>query len=399
MFSLSSVPAVLLPPVVFTGLLITLWTYKCLMMIIFQNKIIYMPSMPPFSRSEKVEDYAGSCKPVIWTEHSIRSEDGTPLKLLEGQIPHQQQSGVAVDDNDNNNTASITPRYQHVVTIYFQGNGSSLPPRIPYLSNILKRLQDNTNTSNNTSNTSATQYTIIALSYRGFWKSKGRPTQRGIELDAQAALSWVSQHYTSAVTNTQVILWGQSIGAGVATTALATWQDRRRSSGSNNSNSKQVETSPNSLPVTGLLLETPFTSLRAMLISLYPQKFLPYRYLGPFLMSTWDSVDALSRIGRGFAQQQQQDGNEHGLSGMVDGSMGKKEKKRHRLKVLLLEAENDELVPKEDAATLYELCKEFEGFHVKHSVVSGALHTNVMMKGSGKREIVEFLRGFEQGME
>lgn len=95
----------LLPPAVFSGLLVTLWAYKCLMMIIFQNKIIYMPSVPPFARSEKVSDYAVSCRPVVWTEHGLRASDGTSLKLLEGVIPHPTPS---------------QPR-QRVVVLYFQG--------------------------------------------------------------------------------------------------------------------------------------------------------------------------------------------------------------------------------------------------------------------------------------
>jgi hypothetical protein len=41
-FALSTITAVLTPPAVFGGLLITLWTYKCIMMVVFQNKIIYM---------------------------------------------------------------------------------------------------------------------------------------------------------------------------------------------------------------------------------------------------------------------------------------------------------------------------------------------------------------------
>lgn len=40
------VPSVLYPPVTFLGLAALLWSYKCLVMVIFQNKIIYMPSVP-----------------------------------------------------------------------------------------------------------------------------------------------------------------------------------------------------------------------------------------------------------------------------------------------------------------------------------------------------------------
>jgi uncharacterized protein len=75
-----------------------------------------------------------------------------------------------------------------VIVLYFQDNASSLPPRLPYLSAILKALQ--VPPHGHTSEQIA--HTIIALSYRGFWTSRGRATQQGIELDAQAALKWLS---------------------------------------------------------------------------------------------------------------------------------------------------------------------------------------------------------------
>lgn len=104
-FSTEVLKTILIPPVVFGGLLITLWTYKCMMMVVFQNKIIYMPSMPPFSRSETIEDYANECRPIEWIEHGIRSVDGTSIKLLEGST----SSTVAEADA------------KHVVVLYFQG--------------------------------------------------------------------------------------------------------------------------------------------------------------------------------------------------------------------------------------------------------------------------------------
>ena len=98
-----TVTTVLIPPAVFGGLAIALWTYKCMMMIIFQNKIIYMPSIPPFSRSEKVADYAVQYSPVTWKEHSMQSGDGTLIKVLEGRIPTSVRSD------------------KHVVALYLQG--------------------------------------------------------------------------------------------------------------------------------------------------------------------------------------------------------------------------------------------------------------------------------------
>jgi len=46
----------LLPPVVFVDLLGALWAWTCMMMVVFQNKIIYMPGIPLNARRERIAD-------------------------------------------------------------------------------------------------------------------------------------------------------------------------------------------------------------------------------------------------------------------------------------------------------------------------------------------------------
>lgn len=215
-----------------------------------------------------------------------------------------------------------------------------MPPRLRYLSSILKTA---TRTQPHEK-----QYTIVALSYRGYWKSKGTASQAGIEKDVEAALGWVLTRYDPD--RTKVVVWGQSIGAGAATVGLA------------NLSRNGAEALRR---VSGLLLETPFVDLKAMLIALYPQKFLPYRYLAPFLRSTWDSKTALGTVG----------------------------KLKSDLRVLILEAGDDEIVPRGQGAILEDVCKE-EGMAVDRKVVPGALHTDVMTKGQGRNHIVTFLHSF-----
>lgn len=81
-----SIHTVLLPPLVFTSLLLSLWLYKSVILILLQNKIIYMPSMPPFSRSEKIGDYAKLCGRVSWREERIASRDGVPLAVCVAEV-------------------------------------------------------------------------------------------------------------------------------------------------------------------------------------------------------------------------------------------------------------------------------------------------------------------------
>ncbi|KAK5240877.1 hypothetical protein LTS06_012313, partial [Exophiala xenobiotica] len=174
----------------------------------------------------------------------------------------------------------------------------------------------------------------------------GRPSQMGIELDAAAALEWVRDRYD--YNRTKVVVWGQSIGAGIATVSSANFLRRGK---------------VNLLHLRGLILETPFVDLKAVLVALYPQKFLPYRYLAPFLRSTWDSRSALVSIGES----------------------------KPNVKVLILEAGNDEIVPPGQAETLEEACTQ-QNLQVDRKTIAGALHTEIMTKFQGRSHIVRFLQ-------
>ncbi|EON69440.1 hypothetical protein W97_08700 [Coniosporium apollinis CBS 100218] len=299
------------------------------MVVLFQNKIIYMPSVPPFSRREKMADYANICKPVHWEEKRIRSLDGTEVALCVG--------GIEISADRSN---------KEVIVVYFQGNASSLPPRLPSLSNVLKALNHHA-----ASQHPRTQYTIVALSYRGFWTSRGRASQKGIEQDASAALAWVQETYGGLSRDMSLVLWGQSIGAGVATDAAARYL-------------QQTQSSSKPLNIRGLILETPFVSVRNMLVALYPQKWLPYRYLWPFLRNWWDSEAALRTIA-----ERKQPGD---------------------MPILLVAASRDEVVPPDQADQLEKLCREL-GLQVRRKDVPGALHTEAMAKREGQIAVVEFL--------
>jgi hypothetical protein len=100
------IPTVLLPPLVFGGLVIALWTWKCLMMVVFQNKIIYMPGLPPNARRETIEDYKNQCGGIQWREERIRSLDGTRISLC-----------VASVESD----FVTSPPAKTIYILYFQG--------------------------------------------------------------------------------------------------------------------------------------------------------------------------------------------------------------------------------------------------------------------------------------
>lgn len=201
-----------------------------------------------------------------------------------------------------------------------------------------------------TASTSNARYTLIALSYRGYWTSSGRASQAGIARDADSFLDWLHTVYLDrSEPRPELVIWGQSIGAGVATLAAASYL--------------QDQSYANKPMLSRILLETPFHSIRSMLVTLYPQKWLPYRYLWPFLWNWWDSEHALRRI----AQASQPP------------------------KILLVPAERDEIVPREQSDQLENVCKELK-LDVQRKDVVGALHQDASFLPAGRKAIVQFLQ-------
>jgi acetyl esterase/lipase len=167
--------------------------------------------------------------------------------------------------------------------------------------------------------------------------------------DAVAALEWIgSQPRDDPTRRVPVILWGQSIGAGVATNLAASH-----------------ELLPREVNINLLILETPFTNIRDMLVTIYPQKWLPYRYLWPFLWNHLDSWRALEQISQKSSISVP--------------------------KVVILEAEKDELVPKSHGDALEKRCIDM-GLDVKRHVIRGALHTEVISRPEGRTIAAEAIR-------
>lgn len=152
-----------------------------------------------------------------------------------------------------------------------------------------------------------------------------------------------------------VILWGQSLGASVAVTTAAAILDRSR-------HGSELD---KMLSIKGLILETPFTSIKDMLLDLYPQRWLPYRYLYPFLWNHWDSVAAMNK-----------------LSAQTSIAAPS---------ILLVQAAKDELVPRSHCM---KLCAAMESHSLKYGFVRvpNAFHTNAIDQDAGRDAVASFIK-------
>lgn len=109
-------------------------------------------------------------------------------------------------------------------------------------------------------------YGVWLVGYRGYGGNPGFPTEDGLYADARAALTELAN---DGVRPDQIILYGESLGTGVATQMA--W-----------------ELSKNGTPAKGLVLEAPFSAMGDAAQDHYP--FLPARLL------VKDKFDSLSKI-------------------------------------------------------------------------------------------------------
>jgi len=131
--------------------------------------------------------------------------------------------------------------------VLFHGNAGHLSNRI-YKINELNKLNIN----------------ILLISWRGFSGNKGSPTEKNLYQDAEAAIKWLNEQ---KIDNKQIILYGESLGSGVAVEIAK----------KNNFN--------------GIILESPFTSIENSAKIYYP--YLPVKLL---LKDKYDSISKIKMI-------------------------------------------------------------------------------------------------------
>jgi fermentation-respiration switch protein FrsA (DUF1100 family) len=113
----------------------------------------------------------------------------------------------------------VAPQDDKPVIVYFHGNGGALRLGVPRFRKLM-----------------GSGIGLVALEYRGYGGNAGTPTEHGLIADADAAYAFAAAHYPTK----QIVLWGQSLGSGIAVAIAA------------------------KRPVGRLILEAPFTSAAAV---------------------------------------------------------------------------------------------------------------------------------------
>jgi fermentation-respiration switch protein FrsA (DUF1100 family) len=185
-----------------------------------------------------------------------------------------------------------------VTWLWLHGNAGNIGHRLENIALLHERLGVST----------------FIFDYRGYGQSAGRPSEDGLYRDGAAALAQVRGLPDADPERT--VLFGRSLGAAVAV-ELATRE-----------------------AVRGLILESPFTSIRAM-----ARVALPYLPLGPFLRTRFDSLAKVPRL---------------------------------YVPLLVLHSPTDEVVPYAQGEELFAAAPEPKRFH---AIGGGAGHNDSYLRG------------------
>lgn len=257
------------------------YTIQCLMLVLFQRRIIYLPSVPPGTRDEPVPHQTGDL--AVKEVHLQSTELSRWLRRTVNLC------GIEVEWRSGKADAPAGPD-RRVVIVYLQGElrpfltrvsqqldltpthegvGNAGTPllRLPVFRKLLKP-------DPATARSSQPRITVLAVAPRSYWLSdQTTPTERGVLADYRAALMYAQERYGPDAT---YILSGHSLGGAAAVLLLL----------------RQHDSSPQ---IAGVVLENPLPSIPYMVRALYPQKWLPYHYLGPFAFDKWDALSAIEQ--------------------------------------------------------------------------------------------------------
>jgi uncharacterized protein len=134
-------------------------------------------------------------------------------------LPEAEEVALTAADGVRIAAWHVPPRDGKPVILYFHGNGGALHFRVQRFRRLI-----------------TDGIGLAALEYRGYGGSGGNPSEPGLIADAHAAYRFAAGRYPPQ----QLVLWGESLGAGVA---IALAAER---------------------PVGRVILEAPFTSAAAL---------------------------------------------------------------------------------------------------------------------------------------
>jgi uncharacterized protein len=147
-------------------------------------------------------------------------------------FPEAEEHVLTTADGEKVIVWHVPAKPRHAVVLYFPGNGD-------FLAGSVGRLRAMTSEGAG----------LVALSYRGYAGSSGKPSEQGLLLDAAAAYAFTTARYGAD----RIVVWGFSLGSGVAVAVAADH------------------------PVGKVILEAPYTSIADIAATVF--RMMPVRWL------------------------------------------------------------------------------------------------------------------------
>jgi uncharacterized protein len=191
----------------------------------------------------------------------------------------------------------IPHRQARSTLVWFHGNAGNISHRVENIKLLHDKVKIN----------------IFIFDYRGYGRSEGRVSEEGTYLDGEAALDYVRERLD--VERKKIVLFGRSLGAAVAA-EMANRYDSQ-----------------------GLILESPFVSIREMARVVFP--LLP---IGPLLQTRYDVREKIRKI---------------------------------KTPLLVLHGDRDEVVPFAQGKTVFDAAPEPKKFFT----IAGAQHNDTYLVG------------------
>jgi fermentation-respiration switch protein FrsA (DUF1100 family) len=293
------------------GILILVYAVWGLALLLLQPRLLYRPL--------REVNFTPADLGLEYEEVAFHSADG--VRLTGWYIPAKDRGRTTEDGGRRTMLPSAIRRpSSEIAVLVCHGNGGN----IAHLLETLKVL-------------SGLGLSCFAFDYRGYGRSRGRPTESGTYLDARAAYDWLTG--AKGLPPEQIVLLGRSLGASIAAHLAGRVQ------------------------AAGLVAESAFTSYLDMAVRLYP--YLPVKLFRRFLFR-YDTLAYMKDV---------------------------------RCPVLVLHSRSDELVPFVFATRLFAAAHEPKqlveifGSHNDGFLFSGDLYTDAW------RQWLDFVKDYQaEGM-
>lgn len=244
-------------------------------------------------------------------EHFIFYPDATITRTPRDAGIHFEEVNFSTRDGVQLNGWYIPHREARSTLVWFHGNAGNIGHRVENIKMLHNKVKIN----------------IFIFDYRGYGKSQGRPSEQGTYMDGEAALEFVANRFGAQPKRT--VLFGRSLGAAVAAEMALRF------------------------PSQGLILESPFVSIREMARAVFP--WLP---IGALLKTRYDTEDKVRRI---------------------------------KTPLLVLHGDRDEVVPFAQGKRVFAAAPEPKTFFT----ISGAAHNDTYLVGGDR--YFEQLKNFIDG--